>query len=253
MMKSQFLRHGSKFIVTDQSEDSTYGPGTTGFVSYVKGFDQDFPNVAYLVVSIVRRGKGGKLRVERSEISTPIFEFDNAALKEHMPDEKRRFYVHIEQQPNPSHVNEMLPVDFIGWAFAVSMFVNKLSQCSKHFKPWPNSSTHVLNRALNAAEIWSESEGQAVEILGNIEYRETFTRAARMMESTLVKSSLGYMSKITALEVAALEHILKINPKDNASKIAENRVLATAMKDANLRAAHLAASATRLVPAKKAK
>lgn len=252
-IKSQLFHHGSKFIVTGESEDSTYGPGTTGFISFVKGFDQDFPNVAYLVVSIVRRGKGGKLRVERAEISTPIFEFDSEILKENMPDEKRRFYVHIEGQQNLANVNDMSSVDFIGWAFAISMFVNKLSQCSKHFKPWPNSSNHVLNKALNASDIWSESEEYAIESLSNLDFRNSFVREARIMESTLVKSSLGYMSKVAGLEEAAAIHLLKLNPKDKNKKIATNEDLHRAMKDAALKKMSLENTSRRLVPSKKAK
>lgn len=252
-IKSQLFHHGTKFTVTDRSEDGTYGPGTTGFVSYVKGFDQDFPNVAYLVVSIIRRGKGGKLRVENAEISTPIFDIENDVLKENMPDEKRRYYVHIEPQPNPATLNDMLPVDFIGWAYAVSMFVNKLSRCAKHFKPWPNSSKHVLNRALNAGDMWQESETQAVEILSHLEFREDFTREVRIMESTLVKSSLAYLSKIAGLEEAAAGHISKMNPKDAASQIADTKLLHTIMKDSALRKMSLMAMSKRLMPSKKSK
>jgi len=252
-IKSQLFHHGSKFIVTGESEDSTYGPGTMGFISFVKGFDQDFPNVAYLVVSVVRRGKGGKLRVERAEISTPIFEFDNAALKENMPDEKRRFYVHIEGQQNLTNVNDMLSVDFIGWAFAIAMFVNKLSQCSKHFKPWPNSSAHVLNKALNAADIWAESEEHAVEVLSDPDFRNSFVREARIMESTLVKSSLGYMAKVAGLEEAAATHLLKLNPKDANKQIATNKDLHEVMKNAVLKKMALENTSKKLVPSKKAK
>jgi hypothetical protein len=36
-MRSQIFNTGTKFVVTDDSVDGTFGSGTTGFVSYVKG------------------------------------------------------------------------------------------------------------------------------------------------------------------------------------------------------------------------
>lgn len=253
ILKSQLFRHGSKFVVTDESSDTTYGPGTTGFVSFVKGFDQDFPTVAYLVASIIRRGKGGKSRVERAELSTPIFDIDNDVLKENMPDEKRRFYVHIKSLPNTCKIADMEPVDFVGWSFAAAMFICKLGSCAKHFKPWPTSPQSVLNQVLNANDMWQENEEHAIATLTSPEFREDFTRKIRIMESTLVKPALGYMSKVVSLEEAAITHILKINPKDAKTQIAANKMLATMITNLKKERNDLTIASRKLSPSKQAK
>lgn len=251
VLKSQLFHHGTKFIVTDDSEDGTYGPGTTGFISHVKGYDQDFPNVAYLIAAIIRRGKGGKARIDKAELSTPIFDIKNPTLKESMPDDKRRFYVHIEGNPNIRHVNDMENIDFAGYAFAVALFLFKLGSRARHFKPWPQSNNNPLNVALHADDMWHESEEHTLQVMNSGNFRQDFMQRARMMESTLVKPSLSYMSRVAGLEEEAMKKIAKLGSKKDP--IVDKEILSNTIKEAIDRKSRLMAGASALMPSKKSK
>lgn len=250
-LESQLLRPGTKFVVNGRTEDSTYGPGTTGFVSFVKGFDQDFPNVAYLVCSIIRRGKGGKPRVEKGEISTPIFDLQNKTLSENMPDEKRRFYVHITKHAEIQQIHEMDTVEFLGWAFAMANFVYKLGSTAKHFKPWPSGKKNLLNLLLYAENMWNESAGDTVAKFESPEIRQDFGRRIRLMESTLVKPSLAYMAKLAGLEKSAAQQLSKLHKKSNPA--APKAVITRTMNNAGHLQDRLVKQSKRLTPVKKVK
>lgn len=201
-LTSQIFNTGTKFIVTDDTKDSTFGPGTVGFVSYVKGHDQDYPNVAYFNAAIIRRGKTGKKRIDFSEMSTPIFDFKDDNLVKVMPEEKRRYYVHIEPVlPYEDRVQRMSDIDFLGWAHSQARYVQKLSTRAKHVAVWPSESASPLNRILNMNENYSEDMDDS---LTNAVSREKFSKSIRMLESTLVKSALLYMCKVSEVEKRAI-------------------------------------------------
>lgn len=199
---SQIFNTGTKFIVTDDTKDSTFGPGTVGFVSYVKGHDQDYSNVVYINAAVIRRGKTGKKRIDFSEMSTPIFDFKDENLTKVMPEEKRRYYVHIEPVlPYEDRIQKMSDIDFLGWAHSQARYVQKLSTRAKHVAVWPSDSGSILNRILNINENFSEDMDDS---LTNAVTREKFSRNIRMLESTLVKSALLYMCKVSELEKRAI-------------------------------------------------
>lgn len=134
---NSILRPGTKFVVTPDSVDNCYGPGTTGFISFVKGRDNKFPNVVYYEVVIVRRGKTGKQRIEIGEISTPVFNIDQFPdAKVEMPEEKRKFYVNIEKSDDAC-VTEMMPINFLGWVASQCQYLTKLNSRVKQPEVWP--------------------------------------------------------------------------------------------------------------------
>ena len=201
-LTSQIFSTGTKFVVTDDTKDSTFGPGTTGFISYIKGYDQDYSNVVYLNTVIVKRGKGGKKRIDNSDLTTPIFDLNDENFLKIMPEEKRRYYVHIELAPSHERAVQNMPeIDFLGWANAQARYIQKLSTRAKHVSVWPSSSDHFLNRILNIDGNYGDGIGD--DLTNNI-FREKFTKGIRMMEATLVKCSLLYMYKISELERKAI-------------------------------------------------
>ncbi len=201
-LTSQIFNTGTKFVVTDDTKDSTFGPGTTGFVSYVKGHDQDYSNVVYLNAVVLKRGKTGKKRLDNSELSTPIFDIKDGDISKVMPEEKRRYYVHIEPiLPCEDTIQNMSEIDFLGWAHAQTMYIHKLSTRAKHISSWPRDSDHFLNRILSLNEYYSEDLGDE---LTSIAFREKFAKSIRMIESTLVKCALLYMIKVSDLERRAI-------------------------------------------------
>lgn len=218
ILNSHIFSTGTKFVVTDQTKDGTFGPGTTGFVSYVKGKDRDFPNVVYLKAVVVKRGKGGKERLNFSEISTPIFETSDVDMTDLMPDEKRRYYVHIEPERDVAHdVMKMEEIDFLGWALSYAQYIFKLNSRAKRISVWPQENNAICNRILNLEEYYSEDPEHTKEVMANLGARTSFVQNIRIKESTLVKCCLSYMLKIAQLEEAAIKAV--------AVKFPENALL----------------------------
>lgn len=227
-LESHIFRPGTKFRVTDKTTDGTFGPGSTGFTAFVKGRDQDYPNVVYLSVSMIRRGKSGKNRLDRCEISTPIFDFEDEHLPKIMPNEKRRYYVHVEALGKDcSTVLNMKDMDFLGWAYAQALYVYKLSSRAKHYKPWPQSGDDLLNRVLNLPEYYAEDSGYVRHEYCNTMLRETFVRRLRMIEAMLAKCGLAYMSKISDLESGAAYMLYNLREEDGPPVGNENILLST--------------------------
>jgi hypothetical protein len=201
-LTSQIFGTGTKFVVMDDTKDGTFGPGTIGFISFVKGHDQDYSNVIYINTVIVKRGKTGKKRIDNNELSTPIFDFKDENLSKVMPEEKRRYYVHIEQVlPYEDNVQRMSDIDFLGWAYAQTLYVYKLSSRAKHVGVWPSDPEHFLNKMLHIGDYFSDDMD---DTFTSIAFREKFARGIRSLESTLVKSSLLYMYKVAELEKKAI-------------------------------------------------
>lgn len=217
VLNSSILATGSKFIVSEDSTDGTFGPGTTGYMAYVKGVDRDFPNVFYLRCLITRRGKGGKTRMEPGELSAPIFDFgaNNEAFVSFMPDEKRKYYVHVEPQPMASSLLDMDYVDYLGWAAAYTQFMHKLSSRAKHFSPWPEEDGNVLNKLMSISDYWSEDPEDCRAMFCDVETREATIRNIRRFESALVKCALSYLLRVSQLEVFALKRLLSLRKNDH--------------------------------------
>jgi len=209
-LTSQVFATGTKIIVTDLSQDTTFGAGTTGFVSYVKGRDQDYDNVVYYRIVTTKRGKGGKERIELNDISTPIFEVENKNILELMPDEKRRYYVHIQPLPMPDDVLQFSDLDFLAFGFAYSRWIRKLNTRAKHVQAWPGDPHDIMNTFVRMDDYFAEDAEATKDQYGAEEIRETLMNRLRVLESTLVKCSLSYMKKVADIEVlgaSLLPHI----------------------------------------------
>lgn len=215
VIPSQIFNTGTKFNVTEDSVDGTFGPGTTGFISYVKGRDRDYPNVVFIEVTIIKRGKNGKERFDSAEISTPIFDFKNEHIEKYLPSEHRCHYVHISQHSNMSNnVNQMSDIDYLGWANAYTKYLYKLSCRTGRIPVWPNENENLLNKILYLSEYFVEDPNGAKIIYTNHDIRKVFVRSIRIIESTLIRRCLSYMSKVAQIESNAIMTVLKLTTKD---------------------------------------
>lgn len=211
-IESKIFRPGTKFIVTPEIQDSTFGPGTTGFISYVKGFDEDYRNVVFLECVISKRGKAGKNRMDIAQISTPIFFVDDEKLSSLMPDDKRRYYVNIEKVESFSpSLLDVDGTDFIGMSFAKALFLHKLNTRANRISAWSRSNEDLLNRFLNMNDFFNEDPEEIIERYSTTAIREEFIRKVRIIEATLLKCSLSYISQITKIELDAARTLLKAN------------------------------------------
>jgi hypothetical protein len=209
ILKSSIMNSGAKFTVADDSTDGTYGPGTTGFMAFVKGKDRDFKNVFYLRGVITKRGKSGKDRIDIVEISCPVFDFGagNKLFRKVMPDEKRKYYVHIEPVPFGENLLKMPDLDFMGWAAAQTQFMHKLSGRAQHFSPWPSNPNNVLNRLFHITDYWAESQKNCREAFASPGARQDIISRLRIMESSLVRCALSYLSKVGEIEYFAAKSL----------------------------------------------
>ena len=209
-LKNNILKPGTKFIVTPNSIDNCYGPGTTGFISFVKGRDNKFPNVVYYDVTIVRRGKTGKERVETGELSAPIFdlkEFPDTKIE--MPEPKRKFYVEIEKQ-DAACVTAMTAIDFLGWAVSQCQFLNKLNSRVNQPVVWPKDPHHPANRVRTIVPShFDEHPNKIKEEFTEKETRFDIVFKLRKLESLLIKCCLFYVVQTASVEQAAIQQMIK--------------------------------------------
>lgn len=207
-INSNIFNTGTKFIVNEKTSDGSFGPGTTGFISFVRGKDRDFPNVVYYTAINIKRGKSGKERLELIEISTPVFELEDEEMDSIIPDKKRRNFVRISPANMPSSILEMSNIDFLGWAAAYTQCVCKINTKSNRVNAWPKGDGAILNRMLNISSYYQEDPTYTKESYGGEGSRRDFINRIRMMESTLTKCSLSYMQKVAEIEFTAIRSIL---------------------------------------------
>lgn len=235
ILKSQAFGTGTKFMVTDESVDGTVGPGTTGFVSLVKGQDQDFENVLYLSTVIIRRGKSGKERLEIVDISTPVFDIDNNWPKDKMPDEKRRNYVHINPMPMAHNIMILGNIDMIGYGLAYGRLLTKLISRVSGPQAKRFNSEKIINSFAHLNNYYADDPEGTVEKYSGDDVRDRFIRQARLAETSLTSYNLEYMYKVCQIENRAIRGLIDMKsdsiPKGVLTKTAE----AYAKKEASLK------------------
>jgi len=214
LLRSNILATGSKFIVDKTTTDSSFGPGSIGFISHVKGIDVDFKNVFFVSCSLIRKGKSGKTRMDRCEMSMPIFDLSMIKLNEDiiepfrqiMPEEKRKYYVHILPMENTRDVLKMTNEDFLGWLFSYAMFMKRLSTKAKHIKPWPKENT-ILSRAQEIDSYWSNHQASCIELFCPEMKRIEAVAELRKIENAFRRSSLSYLKKISEIEQGSIKYV----------------------------------------------
>lgn len=210
-INSNIVRPGTMFRVVKPTKDSVFGIGTTGFIGYVKGQDQNFSNVVFYKVIIMRRGKGGKARLEPCEISVPIFLPESKSLKITFPKINRKYFVFIDTSLSliPRSVLKFSNHLFLGWASSWGYFLNKLHTTVKRIKIWPNDSKHVLNTLLELPNKFAENPTYTLENYTAQEFRIKVVAEIRQFESILSGCAIDYLYKITCIEQKAFIDLLK--------------------------------------------
>jgi hypothetical protein len=194
---------GTRFMVTDDVKEATFGPGTVGIMSHVKSADSDYEDVAHILVSVIKRGKGGKERLNSTALSVPIF-FDKKMLdhKNYLPT-GRRHYVHIEPYPfKAQDLMKINPMNFLGWATSYAKYLHFLADSIAKPKKglWPQDGKNPLAVGIRLCDYFSNDEAETIERYGNrIEWRESFITQSRKMESALVKCSLRYKDSVVKM------------------------------------------------------
>jgi len=220
MLQSNIRGCGAPYTVSKESEDNVYKPGTLGLLSYVKGVDLDYPNVVYFFVVTVRRGKGGKQRLDFNEISFPIFNTPNlidlSKKKEFMPPLDRRYFVMTETLPLVfSHALNMDGHDFLAWSCCHAKYLSQLRKTTNGFRMWPKDKKHVMN-VMNSMDNYMNSQHFDEEQRQNTynhytdgEARDKFIRKMRHISSALTQCHVSYKQRVAKAELEAIMHINK--------------------------------------------
>lgn len=223
-LSSNILFTGNKFIVTDETVDSIFGPGTTGMMNYVVGTDTACTNVVHIHATILKRGKQGMDRLDTNIIAIPIFGFKDMYSSTIMPEKKQKHYVYIK--PVVSTINtiyEMPDLEYLGWALSWACYLNKLHQSNSSSFVWPKSNKNIINKMLNIPTIWRDDPQYATGKFCAYLTRSEFVNQMRIMETTLVERSLFYMSEVSNIEINAIDYLIKRN--NDKTKICDKNTL----------------------------
>ena len=201
ILESNLFKPGIKFIATDDIKDTTLPPSSIGFFSFFKNPDRDYQNVIYAVVTIVRRGKTGQQRVERREISLPIFT-DKRMLEhdDYLP-LGRRFYIHIKEEPfSNKNLMEIDTLEFLGWSYTYSRYLKHIVNNFVYPNKKANWGGEVICREWTnigrVPEHFAESAEETARVYATKEFRRNFILAARALESKLTKCICSYKKSV---------------------------------------------------------
>jgi len=218
IFKSNILRPGEKFIITDKSTDGRFLPGSTGFISFVKGVDQQFANVVHFSVVMTKKGKSGKERIEMADMSTPIFEPSLPEGELTIPGPDRRYFTRMEHIiNNVDSVRKMTTYDFMGWALARTKFIHKLSSKATFLKVGLQPSA-VFNNIVELPHTFSENPTATKEYYARNDIIDELVTVLNKTESKLAKCSVGYMHQTATLELNAIRGLFDFYMSRSAQK-----------------------------------
>jgi hypothetical protein len=223
ILQSNLLEVGAKFVVTDKFKDNTYPPGTMGFICHIKGIDDNYQNVAKVNAVIIRRGKGGKPRLEFSNLLIPIFMVENENFDKILPCGTRKYFVSvIREAESISDVRLTDPLDFLGWATSMAHRIKKMSDSCKH-KKWPEDKANPVRRILNLTNHFNEDPEKFLEEYSYDGFRTEFVDTLRRMGSAMARIHLMLDLTKVDCEINAAEFLEFTNKGEFIPKDAENK------------------------------
>lgn len=230
IIPSGLLEVGGKFKVTEEGKDTIYTQGSCGFMYSLNGIDNSYQNVARVEAVMTRRGKGGKARLEQTGLTMPVFypPIEKKEYKENfaklMPDEKKRGYVIVERDLDMcSHIVDMDPLDFMGYAAAISLRLQKMSKRCRHSR-WPEEKANPVRVMIRTVERFEQDPDAYLLDMGeSLAFREQFVNAARRMSSAMAKIQLEMEKEKVYAETHAAEFLRYVNSGEFLSDTAENK------------------------------
>lgn len=224
ILQSNLLEAGAKFVVTDRFKDNTFPPGTLGFICQIRGIDDNYQNLAKVSAMIVRRGKGGKPRLDLNNVSIPVFMVDNENFNKILPiEDSRKYFFHIEREANPiSDVRLIDSLDFVGWAAAMAHRVKKMSDNCRH-KKWPEDKANPVRRVMSMRDFFHEHPEKCLEEFGRMDFRLEFIDTLRRMSSSMARIHLMFDISKVDCEINAAEFLEFTNKGEFIPKDAEDK------------------------------
>lgn len=225
ILQSQLLEPGAMFKATDGVKDNSFPPGSLGFISFIRGIDESYQDIAKICAVIIRCGKSGKDRVMNATISVPVFFVDKSKEFDKLlpTDGHRKGYIHTEREiPMVSNIMELSPMHFLGYAVAMSKRIKHMSDQCKH-RRWPEAKSNPINVLKRMPDIFEEDPPVYIEKFTGLSFRETFILEARRMISSLIRVQLQLDVTRAETEINAAEFLLFTNKGEFIPKDAEDK------------------------------
>ena len=224
ILTSNLLEAGAMFKVTDDIKDNTFSPGSLGFVSYVKGIDESYQNVAKMFTVMIRRGKSGKARLMDVTLCVPVFYVDHKGFKKLLPEEgNKKYFMHIEREaPLATDIMTYPGLEFLGYASAIAKRIKYMSDQCKH-KKWPEAKSHPINILKRLPENFEGDPDAYLERANDPEFRTIFVDESRRMISSLIRVHLQMDITRAETEINAAEFLLFTNKGEFIPKDAEDK------------------------------
>jgi hypothetical protein len=225
-INESLLEIGTKFIVSEQIKEANPATGSMGFLSSINGTHEDFQNVAKITVMLTRKGKGGKPRIDRIEMISPIFYYyengDN--FKKIMPPAgTNNWYGMLERIESPTEdLLKMQTLDFLGWASAVVYNLRNMLGKIRHGW-WPEDAGNPLNRFARMSEMFNEDPEKFLELYQTDAVRKEVIEAIRRMEGTLFKLRLMQNARRLQSIANAAEFLTFVNNGEFIAEDAEDK------------------------------
>lgn len=221
---------GTAFEIGDGIKDTTFSPGTSGFLSYILGPDYNNPNVIFHKVITTRRGKRGKERFNVNILLSPIFTLPGVEMDWLIPTDVERKHLvdmRVMKGVTKNVVSNKTTADFsfLSQTLSRALLVAELDKAlypsgdkimatvglggHKEINIWPKSKTSMLRRFVREAES-SFNDGNKDSLYDYYcteESRVNLLRELKSVESCLVIPRLEYQRKISGVMVEALEYI----------------------------------------------
>ncbi len=213
MIINKLLGPSRKFVVSSKTNNTTFGPGTTGYISHTRGFDTDFPNVVYVSTAIIRRGKTGKERLDSAVLSIPLIEIeDENQMAKLLPDDKRKDFVRIEADVDNlcTSIKDIPDVEFVGLVCSTAMFFDKVLRSLVSL-----DTIESKYKALISKYACLPAEGADLEkvkqLLCSPPDRISIIKNFRYLENLFSKCIREYRSRVSGMQADILEALKKID------------------------------------------
>ena len=204
LLPCNLFETGTKFIVTDVVKETTFSPGTTSFMSFMREADGNYQDVVIIKAVTIRRGKGGMDRINVDNMLIPVFDDPRMLEHEDYLPVKKRYYVHIEEIPmdacNVLHMDDM---DFLGWACARAVNLNYLTTSMARKgapKLWPkNGNTNPLGIAIRFPEFFDSNKEETIDKFSKDQaFRLNLITHLRRLEAASIKCNVLYQKQVSS-------------------------------------------------------
>jgi len=248
-LESTIAAPGTMFKVNSTIKDTTFSPGTHGFLSHIVGPDYNNPNVVFHKVVTTRRGKKGKDRLNTNIILSPIFTLPGVEIDWLIPTDKERKYL-VSMNPMREITKNILKPEetdelkFISQILTRVILVIELDKSiylpenkimrtvgligHKDMNIWPTNKNSLIKRFARDVEIMY-NDGRRDELIDyycNVEIKTSLLKELQIIESCLIIPTLEYQRKVFEVMSAAIEYIkVKLNEASKTERPDKSHLL----------------------------